>query len=255
MPPGSAIDRTNAINEAIASIQKGINQAIDNFNKLVQAADRFSQYAAIISPGIGIWVMWYISKHMKEIRAALEKLIKVVQTAILNSTPVLSLIHHSFAWLSDVRVPASTIAHAVERDAKLDLTQWEGPAASVYHRIAGEQKEAIGEVVDKAEFISAWLYKIVEGNVDFATKLLETVTKVVGSLVQAAIDAETVIDIPWAIDKAAGMVGDLVEAGLNALLEIAKRVVGSIGSYRDLVSAVGDNTKLGPAGWPEAVKG
>jgi len=255
MPPGSAVDKTNAINEAIASMQKGVNQAVDNFNQLNQAADRFSQYAAIISPGIGIWVIWYISKHLKEIRAFPETMIKIVQTAILNSTPVLSLIHHSFAWLSDVRMPASNIAHAVERVAKLDLTQWEGPAASVYHRIAGEQKEAIGEVVDKAEFISAWLYKIVEGNVDFAAKLLETVSKVAGALVQAVIDAGSVIDIPWAIDTAAKMVGDLVEAGLNALLEIGKRVVASIGSYRDLVSAVGDNTKLGPAGWPEAVKG
>jgi len=42
MPPGSAVDKTNAINEAIASMQKGVNQAVDNFNKLNQAADRFS---------------------------------------------------------------------------------------------------------------------------------------------------------------------------------------------------------------------
>jgi hypothetical protein len=255
MPPGSPTEVSTALNTLVTDIQRGIDQVVAGFGQVVQSADRFAMLAPLIAPGLGGLAVWWIANHLKEIREALEKVIKVVRTILTNSTPVLSLIHHSFSWISDVKTPASDIVFAAGRDAKLNLVQWSGPAADIYHRIDGEQKDAVGEVVGKADFISSWLYKIVEGNVSYAQETLKTVTSIVGELVQAAVDAETVIDVPWAIDKLASVVGQLVEALLNQLLTIAQRVISSIGSYRDLVSATGDHSKLGPAGWPDAVKG
>ncbi|WP_349876294.1 hypothetical protein ABIH81_19330 [Micromonospora sp. HUAS YX12] len=106
----------------------------------------------------------------------------------------------------------------------------------------------------KAEFISQWLFKIARSNVDYAVELAKIVTGLAGKLAQAATEASTVIDIPWAISTLAKSVGDLVTAGLNTLLTVGQRFMDALGNIRDIATQVGDYSKLPGSQWPQAVR-
>jgi hypothetical protein len=178
-----------------------------------------------------------------------------VTYAIDHQVPVLSLISTSFRWVEQVKTPVSDLSLAAVQPASYELANWLGPVASSYSTIAGQQKGAVDDAVAKAEFISQWLFKIAKANVDFAVQLAKTVTSVAGKLTQAAVDATTVIDIPWAIDKLSDSVGKVVEDGLNDMISIATRFVDAVGNARDIAGQVGDHTKLPGGRWPEAVRG
>jgi hypothetical protein len=168
---------------------------------------------------------------------------------------VLSLMLVSFRWVDEVKTPASDLAYRALEPADENIVKWTGDAATAYNNKAGKQKAALDETVVKAEFISQWLFKIAKANVDFALKLADLVSAVAGDIAQAAVDATTVIDIPWAIDALADSVGRIVTAGIDQLIDIGRRFVDALGNVRDIATQVGDHTKLPGGNWPEAVYG
>ncbi|WP_246158416.1 hypothetical protein [Catellatospora sichuanensis] len=247
-PPTSDIEYREPFRKAFEEIRTGLDKAIDEFNKIV---DQVKDWAWLL----GGAALWWIKNNLDAVRDGLQKIMDRVRYAFDHELPVLSLITTSFKWVHQVKGPVSELSFATTEPRNENLAKWTGDAAGAYRDKAGKQKAAVDETVAKAEFISQWLFKIAQANVDYAVELAKIVTGLAGKLTQAAVDATTVIDIPWAIDTLAESAGDLVEDGLNNLLSIGERFVDALGNVRDLATQVGDHSKLPGGRWPEAVRG
>lgn len=242
------IEYEEPFNSAFTEIQNGISKCVEKFNEVVDQVNDRRRW-------LGPLIMWWIKGKLESVRDGLQTIIEKVQYALDHQVPVISLIRTSFRWVHEVKTPVSDLSFTTTEPADENLAKWTGDAASAYHAKAGKQKAAVDESVVKAEFISQWLFKIAKANVDYAVELAKIVTGLAGKLTQAAIDATTVIDIPWAIDALAKMIGDIVTAGLNTLLTIGERFVDALGNVRDIATQVGDHSKLPGGNWPEAVRG
>lgn len=247
-PAGGDIEYTGPFNEALEQIQEGIRRAVEAYNDIV---DQVNKWAWLLG---GATLLW-IKRNLDEVRHLLEGLVEKVRYAVDHQLPVLSLISASFRWVHEVKTPTSELSAESTRPANHNLYKWTGDAANAYKDMAALQKGGVDEAVVKAEFISQWLFKIAKANVDFAVALSKIVTEVAGKLTQAAADASTVIDIPWAIDALADSTGTLVKGGLDTLVSIGQRFVDAVGNVRDLATQVGDHSKLPGGRWPEAVRG
>lgn len=247
-PPSSDLEYREPFLKAFEEIRTGMTKAIEEFNKIV---DQVQHWAWLL----GGAALWWIKNNLDAVREGLEKIIDRVRYAFAHEYPVLSLITTSFHWVHQVKGPVSELSFAITDPRDENLAKWTGDAANSYRDKAAKQKAAVDETVAKAEFISQWLFTIAQANVDYAVELAKIVTALAGKLVQAAADATTVIDIPWAIDTLAESTGDLVTAGLNNLLTVGDRFVDALGNVRDLATQVGDHSKLPGGRWPEAVRG
>jgi hypothetical protein len=241
------LEYSEPFNKAFEQIGPGIQLAVDKFNEIVGEVEKWSWL-------LGPVALWWIGRNLREVRSALEAVVERVEYAVQHQMPVLSLISTSFRWVNEVKSPVSALSFATTEPANENLYKWTGDTASAYNAKAAKQKAAVDEVVVKAEFISQWLFGIAKANVDYAVKLAEIVTDLAGKFAQAAAEASTVIDLPWAISTLAQSVGDLVTEGLNTLLTIGQRFVDALGNVRDIATQVGDHSKLPGGQWPEAVR-
>jgi hypothetical protein len=242
---------TQAVNQAFDQISQGADRAVKAFNDLVRSAQNWADVADWISPIVAYWVR----RNLEKLRNALNKIMDTIRLALSRHTPVLSLIITSFDWLKDVKTPSSEIIAGMAEPASYDFSEWSGRAASSFETKAGIQKDAVAEVVVRADFISKWLDTIMQSNVKFAVSLAGFVADIAGKVVQAAVEATSVIDLPWAISTAASLVGDIVAQAIKTLLEIGERLIEAIGNVRDLAAQVGDHSRLPGGKWPEAVRG
>ncbi|MEH0828822.1 MULTISPECIES: hypothetical protein [unclassified Micromonospora] len=249
MQPGTSdIEYGEPFNMAFDQIRSGIDTAVGKFNEIV---DQVKEWKWLLGPA----ALWWIKHNLDATRSALNAVLDHVDRALEHQLPVLSLINTSFRWVNDVKRPVSDLSFVTTEPVDENLAKWTGDAASAYNAKAVKQKAAIDESVLKSEFISQWLFKIAKANVDYAVELAKIVTGLAGKLVQAAAEATTVIDLPWAISTLAESVGDSVTAGLNTLLTIAQRFVDALGNVRDIATQVGDYSKLPGGQWPQAVRG
>lgn len=86
------------------------------------------------------------------------------------------------------------------------------------------------------------------------TELAKMATGFLGALVAAAIEAATVVEIPFAVKDLAGAIGTLVTQALDNLVGIAKRFVEALSKVRDIKALMaGDGVLLDT--WPQAVVG
>ncbi|MBF9131046.1 hypothetical protein I0C86_19085 [Plantactinospora sp. S1510] len=247
-PTLSEPELTGPYNEAFQKIQDGIKKAVDGFNSLVQKVNKWSWL-------LGAAALLWVKRGLEAVRDALAKAIEKVKYALEHQVPVLSLIINSFRWVNSVKTPVSDLSFAITEPADQDLPKWTGDAASSYLHKAAQQKGAVDDMVLKAEFISQWLFKIAKSNVDFALELAKLVTGLAGEIIEAAGEAAGVITIPLIVETLSDSVGELVEAGLNRLVDVGSRFVEALGNVRDINGQVGDHTKLPGGRWPEAVRG
>ncbi|MGC5033757.1 hypothetical protein [Micromonospora sp. DT229] len=247
-PTTSQLEYGEPFNKAFDQIRTGINSAIESFNQLV---DKVNSWKWLLGPA----ALWWIKNNLDDVRGGLNSVLDRVDHALEHQLPVLSLINISFRWVTDVKSPVSNLSFVTTEPDNENLAKWTGDAASAYHSKAAKQKAAVDETVVKAEFISQWLFNIAKANVDYAVELAKIVTGLTGKLVQAAAEASTVIDLPWAVSTLAKSIGDLVTAGLNTLLTIGQRFVDALGNVRDIATQVGDHSKLPGGQWPQAVRG
>jgi hypothetical protein len=259
MPPTQNANIDSLPGETLSSLTAQVNaaaaQARAAYGGLEASARQAVLGGAAVGGLAGAAVGYYLYRNMGQIRAALNRILDVADTVVRNGTPVISLFDHSFGWLGKVRTPASDIQATMDELINYDFVKWSGPAAEVYKDKRSKQKDAVGEVVAKAESISSWLMKIAKANVDYAVEVLKILTPVIGKLAEAAANAGTLINVLFAIDDVAEVIGKLVEDGLNMLLAVVRRLVESLSDVRDLASAVGDRAKLPGGKWPEAVRG
>ncbi|MFG3640770.1 hypothetical protein ACGF3C_10955 [Micromonospora sp. NPDC047762] len=235
-------------NKAFDQIRVGVDLAVDGFNDVVS---QVKEWAWLIGPAALLW----IKRSIDAVRHGLREVMDRVDHAVEHQMPVLSLISMSFRWVTEVKTPVSQLSFAISEPIDQNLASWTGDAARAYADKIAKQRAAVDESVLKAEFISQWLFKIARANVDYAVELATIVTKLAGKLAQAAVDTAAVITIPWAIDKLAESVGDIVTAGLDALLRVSERFIDALGNVRDIATQVGDYSKLPGGRWPEAVRG
>jgi len=244
MPTDSAAI-TSVLNQDFRLVAEGVQHIVDNFNAVVNHVNANRGF-------LGPLILW-IKQQLENVKALLVKVIELVKYAIAHATPVLSLVVQSFDWVTKVKTPMSDLSTPAGTPRDLNLAYWTGAAATIYTSKTIAQKGAIDDATIKADFVSQWLFSIAQANVDYMVGLVTVVANVVGKLTQAAIDATTVIDIPWAVDQLSKTVGDLVAAAINDLTTVAKRFFQAVKDARDIQSQVGDHTKLPGGKWPQAV--
>ncbi|MGH3727316.1 MAG: hypothetical protein ACRDTU_01030 [Micromonosporaceae bacterium] len=247
--PKGAETLSNRFDTAFGEIRKDLARAQNKFKEIVDLVNEWWDY---IPPGARYWV----AKQLKMLKSKLDELIKHIKYALKHHTPVLSLIYASFEWLNDVRNPASGVHGMLTKTdyENVAIGYWTGGAATAYASRKAVQQEAVKAFYGNAEEASKWLMGIAKANVAYAVQLAKVLSEVAGELAQAAADATTVINIPWAIDALAGSVGTLVTGALDALLEIANTFMNAVGNARDIYSRTTDESVFGKAGeWPEAV--
>jgi methyl-accepting chemotaxis protein len=243
-----ADELTGPFNTAFAQITQCFQQAIDAYNKIVETVNHWSW-------SFGIAVSWWIKHSLDNVRSGLDTVREKIAYALDHQVPVLSLINTSFSWISAAKTPISELSFQTTEPRDENMAKWTGDAASSYNAKATKQKAAVDESVTKSEFISQWLFKIAKSNVDFVVALAKIVNDIAGKLAQAAADATTVIDIPWAIDKLADSIGTMVKGLLDTIAQVGQRFIEALGNVRDIAGQVGDHSKLPGGNWPEAVRG
>ncbi|MEU1964384.1 hypothetical protein ABZ541_04940 [Micromonospora sediminicola] len=246
-PATNDLEYGEPFNKAFDQIRSGIDGAIGSFNEIVE---RVNEHRWLLGPA----GLWWIKQNLDATRRAMNTVLDQVDHALERQVPVLSLINVSFRWVNNVKTPVSELPFTATEPRSDNIAKWSGDAAIAYNAKATKQKAAIDESVLKAEFISQWLFKIARSNIDYAVELAKIVTGLAGKLAQAATEASTVIDIPWAISTLAKSVGDLVTAGLNTLLTVGQRFMDALGNIRDIATQVGDYSKLPGSQWPQAVR-
>ncbi len=245
----------SVLEQEIGKLRDGATQTRAEFGKLESGVRRAMLGGAAVGGLAGAAAGYYIYRHLDEIRAALNKILSVAEYVVKNGYPVVSLIDHSFDWVTKVKTPASDLQFKVDDMVSYDFASWSGPAADVYKDKRSKQKDAVGEIVARAEFISSWLFKIAKANVDYVVELGRAINAILGQVAKAAVNAGTIVNLLFAIDDVAEIVGTGVQAALDGLLGIVQRLVASLGDVRDLTSVVGDRSKLPGGKWPEAVRG
>jgi hypothetical protein len=97
--------------------------------------------------------------------------------------------------------------------------------------------------------------KIAKANVEYALALVDVLVSITAKILDAAAKVGTVITIPFAIEELDKTPGFALEKGFKVLSELGKRFVDSVSDARDIVTQVGDHSKLPQGRWPEAVYG
>jgi hypothetical protein len=248
-PTGTAGEHTSAIERAVDQIREGITKIVEKFNA---AIDNANSKWFWLSPAVKLW----INNSINNFREAIDKLLKIAGEVLAHYAPVTSLVNISFHWLDAVKKPVSNMSSTVSGWASANLAYWEGGAAKHYNtQVVPDQKDAVEALAQKAGFISEWLFGIVVANVQYVTELSLVVGRILNEITAAALEAATIIDIPWAIDRLAAAVGQLVETGVNNLLSIVQRITEAGERARQTVSDRVDESKFPGGAWPQAVKG
>jgi hypothetical protein len=250
--PASQGDLTTKIDQAFEIAKKAVDEVQKSFQALIDQVSSWKA-ALLIPPPVMLW----IREQIKNVAAHIKKLIDLVRYAVEHHVPVVSLIIQSFNWLERVKAPMSELSSlaANPRQGNDNFEQWEGGASKAYARKVTGQQNAINAVTANADFISAWLFKIVETNVAYMVELADFAAEMAGEVAKAAADAGTVINIPFAIDTLADQVGAMVEQSIKQLVDVGERFVQALGNVREITAVLTDHTNFPGSKWPDAVTG
>jgi hypothetical protein len=237
-------EMTNLFERGFQGLEDKARECAQKFNG---AIDHINDWRFLLGP-----TMLVINPALDVIREGLEKMFKLIRSAVEHHFPVVSLIWQSFNWVEKVQRPVNGLSHQLSRT---DLSaHWTGEAATAYSQRFTEQHDAIGAISTKADNVSKWLMDIAKYNIEYMTELSKMATGFLGALVAAAIEGATVVGIPFAVKDLANAIGTLVTQQLDNLVGIAKRFAEALSKVRDIMSMMSD-LKLPDQGWPQAVRG
>jgi methyl-accepting chemotaxis protein len=250
--PAGQEELRKQIDDAFELAKKAVEEVKKYFQEVAENLSSW-KVALIIPPPVMLW----IREQMKKVGEHIKKLIDLVVYAVEHHLPVISLIVQSFNWLVNVKAPMSDLSAAAgnPRQGNDNFYKWSGDARSAYDRRITDQRKAIDAVTANADFISAWLFKIVEANVKYMVELADFAAKMAGKIAKAAADTGTVINIPFAIDTLADQIGDVVEQGMKMLVDVGERFVQALGNVREITAVLTDHTNFPESKWPQAVTG
>lgn len=235
-------DFTGPLDTAYRQVAEAVDALVERFNAGVRH----------VYDSLGP-VVFVVRKHIEVLQAGIGKIVDLLRFAVEHHVPVVSLIVQSFRWLTEVQSPMSGLSSPAMTARNPDLEYWSGTGASAYWKRMGAQRDAINEVTGKAEYISKWLMSIASANVDFMVELASTAIDILSKFVVVGLEGASVVAIPNAVSTLAKEAGKILAEGLKRMVEIANRVMKALSDARDIVSEVGDHTKLPGGQWPQAV--
>lgn len=106
------------LNQGFNGLEDKAQQCIDKFNAAVH---HITDWRFVLGPALFV-----IRPAIDKIREDLEKLVKLIRTAVDHHMPVVSLIVQSFNWVDHVQAPVNLLTH---EDSHLRY-YWEGIASS-----------------------------------------------------------------------------------------------------------------------------
>jgi hypothetical protein len=250
--PAGQEDLRKQIDDAYALATKAVEEVKQKFHELAEHLSSWKVGLLIPAP-----VLLWIREQMKKVGAHVKQLIDLVKYAVDHHVPVVSLIVQSFNWLERVKSPMSEMSSlaANPRQGNDNFLQWDGAASEAYDLRIKDQQGAINAVTANADFISTWLFKIVETNIAYMVELADFAAEVAGEITQAAVDAATVINIPFAINELTHQVGASVEQSIKLLVNVGERFFQALGNVREITAVLTDHTNFPNSRWPEAVTG
>lgn len=235
-----------ALERAFDSLREAVDSCTSNFNRLV---NELNEYSWLLGPV----PMHFIRNHMDGIRDALKLGLDLAEKVLQNGGPIFSLFLRSLDYLHAAKAPVSDISFDINTPQDDNLNYWSGAAASAYRSKQATQKLAADKVAENAEAISKWLFTIGKTNVAYATELVSILVDATTELVNVTIDAGSLINIQFALDHLAEAVKELIQAGLDQLVQLANKFVATIGDARDLLSQRADHGAFEDGRWPQAV--
>lgn len=259
-PPGVLDDIASFEDRYSGPINEAFRKIRDASGKIGPACERIADDIGEKVQFLSPLVVLTAKEVLRRTWEAIEKVAKLVNYALEAQVPILSLIRRSVDWLHQVREPVSDLSVPMTdpaahpgRPTNVELGEWSGAAADTYRRKAGVQQQAVNELTKGAGFISGWLQRIAESNVEYVTKLAGIVGGILGQLVDIAAKTGSVFRIPSAIDDLVKIPGTLVEEGIKELAEIGSRFVRVLGDVREIDSSLTDRTAFPGLQWPQAV--
>lgn len=245
--PSGPEELTGLLDDMFGKVEAKIKEIIDKYNAAVH---HINDWKYVLGPAM-IW----ISDALQKIRDGLDKVMNLVQYAVEHHMPVVSLIVQSFNWQDHVQKDVAAMVTSVEDPADPNLAYWEGGAATEYRNRAKTQRDAVDAIGGQggmADAISEWLINVAQLNVEFMTGFVDMIAGFLGALVTAAIEAATVVEIPFAVKDLADAIGELVTGAINRLADIANRLMETVGDIRDARGLMND-PRLPGGQWPQAV--
>jgi phage-related protein len=233
----------------LGPLEKAYRQVGEAINPLI---DKFDAGVRHVYDTMGP-VVFIVKKHLDALVAGIKQLAALVKYAVEHHVPVVSLVVQSFRWLTEVQSPISDLSAPVMEARNPDLEYWSGTGASVYWKKMSAQQGAINAVTAKAAYISEWLMKIATANVTFMTELAGTVIDILSKFVTISLDTLSIVAIPEAVGVLAKEVGNILAEGVKRMVGTADTFMKALSDARDIVSEVGDHTKLSGGKWPQAV--
>lgn len=237
-----------ALENAFDALGRGADVCVEGFNRIV---DEINDYSWLIGP----IPMFFIRRHMEDIRTQLKALLDVAQKVLQGGVPVLSLFTTSIDYLTAVQTPVSDISYDIGTPANDNLHYWTGAANLAYRLKQAAQKAAADRTVDNATFMSKWLFDIGKTNVAYAVELVKIVVDAGAELVSVTTNGLSIINIQFALDDLAEALKKLIKAGLNQLVELANKFVATLGDVRDVLEMRARHTEFEGGRWPQAVYG
>lgn len=230
-------------------LETAYRQVSDTIGKVVDACNAGLRHVYdTLGPAVFV-----VKKQLESIVKGVKELVQLVQYAIEHQVPVVSLIVRSFRWLTEVQSPMSDMSTPAMAARNPELEHWSGAGASAYWKRMGVQRDAINAVAAKAAYISEWLMKIATANVKFMVELATTVVEILSKFVQVGLEGVSIVAIPQAVSTLAKEAANIISKGFGLMAGFANEVMEALNNARDIVSEVGDHTKLPNGQWPQAV--
>lgn len=250
---GSASDYTGPFEKFSKEIEEGYQKALDKFDEIVDKLNSWGTRMKLAALGPGI--VWMIKSGLDKLSDGLKRVKEFVQSLLEHHTPIISLMRQSFAWTEKVKGPVSNLSFETTSPASENLYHWTGPAKLAYNDKAKAMQAAVNECSSRAEFISEWLFTITKTNVEYVKKLAEIITFLIGKIVDACVEAGSIIGLPHLGATLGEAAGTVAEKELNILLQMGENLISAMGNVRQVRGTLNSNEALPKGAWPQVVRG
>ncbi|WP_199512152.1 hypothetical protein [Nucisporomicrobium flavum] len=235
-----------ALEQAFDSLRKGVDSCVDNFNRIVEGVNHWSWLMGPIP-------LWFIHNHLDDLRKTLTEAIGYAEKVLQGGVPVFSLFQTSIDYLNAAQGPVSDISYDINTPQDDNLNAWSGAASSAYKQKQAAQKSATDKAAENAVVISKWLFDVGKTNVAYAVEIVKLLVDAGMELVNVTVDAASIINIQFALDKLAEAVKKLLKATVVQFAELANKFVATLGDSRDLLARRNDHGAFENGKWPQAV--
>jgi len=200
-----------------------------------------------------------IRNLFEKIRDKVNELLPKIRLVVERSVPVLSLVDHSFIYLSKVFAPLGDL-YTTSGGLTPDTYYWGGPTKEYYEKeVVGDQQAALDRVTDHTEALSSWLAQTAAQNTDYMATIVHNMSPIPNALAAAAADAVAAagdfVSAFFALDKLAQTIGNAVQAVLDQTADLMSFLVNVVAGIQELTVIKSERRDLAGGVWPQSVAG